>query len=135
MSSPTSYVNPHPHTKYRPSFNMEQIQHIVSLTSTDSSLDLQVRKVLIPLLSKIEIGAISPSYKLSDTHTQKVIRKAETLRYEQGLMTPEEESAYERDVLGFIHTDTETMKHVEASRGFSDTSTSDTDSTDSERNL
>lgn len=99
--------NPHPHTKYRPSFNMEQIQHIVSLTTSSEPLDLQIRKVLIPLLSKIEIGAISPSYKLSDIHTQKVVRKAETLRYEQGLMTPEEESAYERDVLGFTHKDSE----------------------------
>ena len=116
MSSLTSYVNPHPHTKYRPSFNMEQIQHIVSLTSSEHPLNLQVRKVLIPLLSKIEIGAISPAYKLSDIHTQKVVRKAETLRYEQGLMTPQEESAYERDVLGFTHTDDATLQHGEASR-------------------
>jgi predicted phosphoribosyltransferase len=75
------------------------------MNDLENPLDLQVRKVLIPLLSKIEIGAISPSHKLSDTHTQKIVRKAETLRYEQGLMTPEEESAYERDVLGFTHTE------------------------------
>lgn len=99
-----SYTNPHPNTKYRPSFNLEQIQHILSYTTdTSNPLDVQIRKVLIPLVSKIEIGAINPAYKITDLHTQKVIRKAETLRYEQNLMTPEEERDYERDVLGFTH--------------------------------
>ena len=99
--TPTS-INPHPHTKYRPSFNLEQIQHILSYMNDPSSpLDLQIRKVLIPLVSKIEIGAVNPAYKLSDIHTEKVLRKAETLRYENNLMSPEEEATYERDVLGF----------------------------------
>ena len=109
--------------KFRPVLTLEQIRHIVWLTTLQDAVDhaaattagidppdlardaianmnRSIKQVMIPLLAKIEVGAINPAYKLSETHA---IKKAEISlreRYENNLMSPEEESEYETHILG-----------------------------------
>lgn len=91
----------HAHTKFRPALSLELIQHIVSQCSdTQNHLDTVVRKILIPLIAKIEIGAISPSYKVSELAAERRVKNLQDKRYLEDMMTPEESAAYERDVLG-----------------------------------
>jgi hypothetical protein len=59
-----------------------------------------VIKTLVPIVAKIEVGAINPAYKLSETHAIKVAEKNERERYENNLMSPEEEADYEARILG-----------------------------------
>lgn len=91
----------HSLTKFRPVLTLAQIKHIIQLTGiTESPDDISVRKVLIPLVAKVEVGAISPAYKLSETHLIKQSEVAERQRYENNLMTQEEEAAYESKIMG-----------------------------------
>ena len=94
-------MNSHSHTKFRPLLTLEQITHITSIVSELSDpISVSIKRALIPLIAKIEVGAISPSYKLSQT---KIIRDNDRIqreRYENDLMTPEESSEYETKILG-----------------------------------
>lgn len=102
-------MNPHPLTKYRPAFTAEQINHIIKqLLAPDENqtnqpiveLSKQIVRILTPLLAKIEIGAINPAYKLSETHAIRKSENNERVRYESGQMSAEEETAYEQTILG-----------------------------------
>lgn len=87
--------------KFRPALTMVQISHILSLMSdTTDPIETSIKKVLVPLIAKIEIGAVNPAYKLSESHQAKVLKNIQAKRYESGQMTLEEEAAYEKDVLG-----------------------------------
>jgi predicted transcriptional regulator len=91
------------HLKFRPVLNLAQIRHITDLVSLDDSyISQSIKKVMIPLIAKIEVGAISPAYKLSEIHAQKLADSSERQRYENDLMSPEEQSAYELKILGDI---------------------------------
>lgn len=87
--------------KFRPALTMAQLSHILSLLhDSESPIESGIKKVIVPLLAKIEIGAISPAYTLSEQHQAKIVKSKQATRYESGAMTPEEEASYERDVLG-----------------------------------
>lgn len=100
--------------KFRPVFTLEQIQYISELCSIqpyhtttadpvllyDGVMRHSIRKVLVPLIAKVEVGAINPAYKLSETHALKQAESAERNRYENNLMTPSEEAIYESKILG-----------------------------------
>ena len=89
------------HLKFRPVLNLAQIKHITDLVSLDDSyISQSIKKVMIPLIAKIEVGAINPAYKLSETHAIKMQESSERQRYENDLMSPEEQSAYELKILG-----------------------------------
>jgi hypothetical protein len=87
--------------KFRPVLTLEQLRHIICLTGIkEDDMDVSIRRVLIPLLAKIEVGAINPAYKLSETHAIKQAETTERQRYERGEMTLEEETTYESKILG-----------------------------------
>lgn len=90
--------------KFRPVFTLSQIRRILSNLpvnpTMDAELDQSIRRVLIPLLAKIEVGAINPAYKLSETHAAKIEQSNQRKRYEEGQMSPEEEEEYVSKVLG-----------------------------------
>lgn len=95
--------NPHPLTKYRPALTYTQMEYIVSMCRCDDSQDViasSILKILIPLMAKVEIGAINPAYKLSESHLIKQSQNLERQRYENDLMSPEEMIAYENKILG-----------------------------------
>ena len=98
-------------TKFRPVLTLEQISYITSLCQASLSgadiktvhseeLSKSVKKVLVPMISKIEVGAINPAYKLSEIQVMKNQERAEQLRYENGEMSQEESDAYESKILG-----------------------------------
>jgi hypothetical protein len=115
MNNPTS---PYSQSllKFRPVLTLEQIKQIIYLTQEDDSfsdfagldpdsvntpeINKSIRRVLIPLLAKIEVGAINPAYKLSEIHAVKMAESAERQRYENDLMSPEEMLVYENKLLG-----------------------------------
>jgi len=91
----------HSLVKFRPVLTLAQIKHIVNLTGiTESPEDISIRKVLIPILAKIEVGAINPAYKISEIQLIKNQEKSERERYENGLMSAQEEMDYESKILG-----------------------------------
>lgn len=95
--------NPHPHTKYRPALTLTQMQYIINMCLTDDSQDTiasSIKKILVPLVAKVEIGAINPAYKLSETHLIRQSQNLERQRYENDLMSQEEMVAYENKLLG-----------------------------------
>ena len=93
-------------TKFRPVLTLEQISHIIELCQLDhnsvdpKSLSHSIIKVLIPLRAKVEVGAINPAYKLSETKIIKDAERNEAKRYESGLMSPIEEAEYEAKIMG-----------------------------------
>lgn len=102
--------HPHPHNlvKFRPVLTLEQIQHIISLTERpenmndeDVNLNKSLKRVLVPMIAKIETGAINPAYKLSETKIIKDAERLERERYENDLMSPEESAEYELKILGY----------------------------------
>lgn len=93
-------MNPHPLTKYRPAFTASQIQHILHNLPSNDPTSKSIAKILIPLLAKVEIGAVSPAYKLSETHMIKQAEISDRKRYENGEMDAEEEADYESKILG-----------------------------------
>ena len=96
-----SHNNPHPYTKYRPAFTLTQLIRIADLVSQSTSDDdIAIKRILIPLIAKVEIGAISPAYKLSEIHAAKQHDKSQRERYENDLMSPEESQSYESFILG-----------------------------------
>jgi hypothetical protein len=91
--------------KFRPVLTLEQIHHILSIISKsnddeDVNLNKSIKKVLVPLVAKIEVGAINPAYKLSETHALKQAQNSERILYESGMMSPEQEAKYETEILG-----------------------------------
>lgn len=93
--------NPHPHTKYRPAFTLTQLVRMADLVSqSEREDDIAIKRILVPLIAKVEVGAISPAYKLSEIHAAKQHEKSQRERYENDLMSPEESQEYESSVLG-----------------------------------
>ena len=87
--------------KFRPVLTLSQLQHIAYLCKQDeNSVTQGILKVVVPMIAKVEVGAINPAYKLSETHIQKQAEIAERQRYENNLMTPEEEARYEATIMG-----------------------------------
>ena len=90
------------YTKFRPVLTLAQLQYIANLVSedTDNPMAIEIKRVVVPMIAKVETGAISPAYKLSETHARKQDELSKRRAYESGEMTPEQESAYESDILG-----------------------------------
>jgi hypothetical protein len=93
--------------KFRPVLTLQQITHIIELCQIDQagsddskSMSHSIVKVLVPMKSKVEVGAINPAYKLSETHIQKQFEKSERERYESNLMSASEEAEYEAKIMG-----------------------------------
>ena len=90
-----------PLLKFRPQFTLPQIKHILALTGiNETPRDIEIRKILVPMVAKIEVGAINPSYKLSETKIIKDAERNERERYENDLKSQEEIVAYENKILG-----------------------------------
>lgn len=98
-------------TKFRPVLTLEQISYIAAICTVDMSdsqgaetynrdLSMSIRKVLFPMIAKVEVGAINPAYKLSEIQVMKNQERAEQIRYESGEMSQEESDAYESKILG-----------------------------------
>lgn len=91
--------------KFRPVLTVAQISYIISLTEhnsdkRDSKSDQEIRKILVPILAKIEVGAINPAYKLSEIHAAKTAERTESSRYNNGEMSAQEEAEYEAKIMG-----------------------------------
>jgi hypothetical protein len=100
-----------PTLKFRPVLTQEQITYLthlchISLTTDnvkdhiDHQMSAQIRKVLVPLLAKIDVGAITPAYTISPESEAKREAGEARYRYENDLMSPEESSEYESKILG-----------------------------------
>jgi predicted transcriptional regulator len=80
---------------------LEQIQTIVhQFRPLDDEQSKSIVRVLVPMIAKIETGAINPAYKLSEIHAQKQIERTESTRYNNGEMTAQEEAIYEAKIMG-----------------------------------
>lgn len=97
----------HSSVKFRPVLTLAQMQHIAEMChaaqhqeSDGYETSASILKVLVPMIAKIEVGAITPAYKLSEHHIAKQFDKSERERYESGLMGAEEELLYEAKILG-----------------------------------
>lgn len=100
MSAQVNTVN-HSLVKFRPVLTLAQISNICAMAKQfDSPESQSILKVLVPMIAKVEVGAISPAYKLSEIHAAKVSQKHDLDRYNSGAMTPEEEALYESNILG-----------------------------------
>jgi len=97
--------------KFRPVLTLAQIRFIVHHLRTADDTDISdkayndeilqsIKRVLIPMIAKVEVGAINPAYKLSETHAIKQAERNDRERYESGLMSPTEETEYEAKILG-----------------------------------
>ena len=89
--------------KFRPVLTLEQIHYITQIMqdqTDDSPLAKSVVRVLVPMIAKVEVGAINPAYKLSETHAIKQAESARRKLYEDGLMSPQEEALFEAEILG-----------------------------------
>ena len=90
------------YTKFRPVLTLEQLQYIAQLVDqySDDPMAVSIKRVVVPMIAKVETGAISPAYKLSQTHQLKQEQLSRQRAYESGHMTPEQEAAYEAEILG-----------------------------------
>ena len=91
--------------KFRPVLTISQLNYILDLTShnpdkRDAGKDAELKKVIVPLLAKINVGAITPSYSISPETEKKKVDLELRARYNDGLMSPEEEAEYESKILG-----------------------------------
>lgn len=91
--------------KFRPVLTISQLNYILDLTShnpdkRDAGKDAELKKILVPLLAKINVGAITPSYSISPETEKKKVDLELRSRYNDGLMSPEEEAEYESKILG-----------------------------------
>jgi hypothetical protein len=92
--------------KFRPVLTHSQLLYILDLTShnpdkRDAGKDSEIQKVIIPMLAKISVGAITPAYSISPEAEQKRIESDLRKRYENDEMSPEEQADYESKILGF----------------------------------
>lgn len=92
----------HSHLKFRPVLTLGQIQYLATLVDqySETPIAVSIKRILVPLIAKIEVGAINPAYKLSETHAIKLSEAALRKDYESGAMTPEQELEYEAKILG-----------------------------------
>jgi len=93
--------------KFRPVLTAEQIDYLIRMIREDTSeieshenMNQSILRVLVPFQAKISIGAVSASYIVSPESERKKIDLETRARYNDGLMNPEEESRYEREILG-----------------------------------
>lgn len=111
--------------KFRPSLTLEQIEYILALRGNDPIMEHEIKRSLEPFKRKADAGIISPSHistgrtsmadslgftfkedtvealleawKLSPTTlSASQLAKVQHHRYISDMMTPEEESAYEK---------------------------------------
>ena len=93
--------------KFRPVLTAEQIDYLIRMIREDQSeieshenMNQSILRVLVPFQAKISIGAVTPSYQISPESERKRIDLETRARYNDGLMTPEEEAEYEAKILG-----------------------------------
>ena len=97
--------------KFRPVLTQEQISYLATLCHAsltadnakdfiDQRMSESIRRVFVPLLAKIDVGAISPAYVISPESVAKREAGEARYRYENDLMSPEESSEYESKILG-----------------------------------
>lgn len=95
--------------KFRPVFTEAQLRHLAVLCeydllhsdlSVEDNLSLSIKRIIVPMISKIEVGAISPSHKLSEHAALKRFKAGQDEAYMNGTMTSEEEKEYEHNTLG-----------------------------------
>jgi hypothetical protein len=91
----------HKLTKFRPVLTLEQIVRISDLVLQSTiPVDISIKRILVPMIAKVEVGAINPAYKLSEIHAAKMAEAEARRRYENDLMSPEEMVEYENRILG-----------------------------------
>lgn len=89
------------YVKFRPVLTLAQLTRIAELVSqSDHPIDIELKRIVVPMIAKVEVGAISPAYKLSETHARKQSESTRRQRYENDEMTPEESASYESEILG-----------------------------------
>jgi predicted transcriptional regulator len=87
--------------KFRPVLTLQQLTRIASLVSQSTTpIDIEIKRICVPLIAKIEVGAINPAYKLSAIYAAKQEETSERQRYENDMMSPAEMEAYENKILG-----------------------------------
>ena len=88
--------------KYRPAFTSAQLARMATLVELSDHLeDLQIKRIVVPLLAKISYGTASPAYTPLPANIAKIDAARELARYNNDEMSEDESSIYERDVLGF----------------------------------
>ena len=96
----------HSLVKFRPVLTLAQLRDIANMCREhEAQIESYpnasaILKVVVPMIAKVEVGAISPAYKLSETKILKDAEIAERQRYENNLMSAEEEAEYESKVMG-----------------------------------
>jgi len=93
-------INPHATVKFRPVLTLEQISYIISCMAGNNPVEKSIIKTLVPMVAKIEVGAINPAYKLSEIQIFKNQERNDRERYENNIMSPQEEADYEAKVMG-----------------------------------
>lgn len=97
--------------KFRPPLSPSQVETIVSLIlraqdrlpiceDFDSNALNALKRIFVPLIAKIEVGAINPAYSISQRLEETRNAARETERYMKGEMTPEESLRFEANALG-----------------------------------
>ena len=93
--------------KFRPVLTAEQINHLVTTLKdifpsqeSEHEMNQSILRVLVPFQAKISIGAVSASYSISPESEKKKLDLELRARYNDGLMSPEEEAEYESKILG-----------------------------------
>jgi hypothetical protein len=95
----------HKLVKFRPVLTLAQLQDIANMARENEANSSypeasSILKVIVPMIAKVEVGAINPAYKISEIALQKTKDKNDRERYENGLMSSEEEMEYESKILG-----------------------------------
>ena len=56
--------------KFRPVFTLTQLQTIARMCQEHEAQmeTTSILRVVVPMIAKVEVGAINPAYKLSETH-------------------------------------------------------------------
>ena len=93
--------------KFRPVLTISQIDYLIRMIREDTSeieehenMNQSILRVLVPFQAKISIGAVSASYSISPESEKKKVDLELRARYNDGLMSPEEEAEYESKILG-----------------------------------
>ena len=88
-------------SKYRPAFTLAHLARMRQLTElSDHIEDMQIKRIIVPLLAKISMGVTAPAYTPSPENVAKQDAIRELARYNNDEMTQDESTSYERDVLG-----------------------------------
>lgn len=95
--------------KYRPAFTLEQITHIANVLQSDmeDETSKSIVRILVPLLAKISNEIIQPAYtlappKIEEKLVNRPTAQSEQYRYENDLMSPQEQETYEAKILGLL---------------------------------